>query len=82
MESYTDTLKLKGIEAEGLLIKGATTEMIIEEAEKLNIDLIITGHHEHSVIYKMFLGSVSKGLINKSKIPVLVIPLENKMISA
>lgn len=77
MGTYTDTLKLKGVEAEGLLINGVTTDMILEEAEKLDIDLIITGRHEHSIMYKMFFGSVSKGIINKSNIPVMVVPLDN-----
>lgn len=74
---YANQFKSKGIDAEGLLIKGATTEMIMEEAKKLNIDLIITGHHDHSLLYKLFFGSVAAGVIRKSKVPVLLIPMED-----
>ena len=74
---YANQFKSEGIDSEGLLIKGATTEMIMEEAKKLNIDLIITGHHDHSLLYKLFFGSVASGVIRKSKVPVLLIPMED-----
>jgi len=76
IREYTNRLKEKGFNAEGLLIQGATVEMIIFESEKLNIDLIIAGHHDRSFLYKALIGSVSSEIIKKSKIPVLIIPVE------
>jgi len=76
LQAYTDTLKKKGVSAEGLLVQGATIEMIMEKAKKLNVDIIIAGHHEHDFFYKAFVGSVSGKIVKKSKIPVLIIPLE------
>lgn len=76
LQQYASNLKQKGIDAEGLLIQGATIEMIIEESKKLNIDLIIAGHHEHNFLYNSFVGSVSSKIIRKSKIPVLIVPIE------
>jgi nucleotide-binding universal stress UspA family protein len=76
LQEYTNVLKKKGVKAEGLLIQGATIEMIMEEAKKLNVDLIIAGHQEHNFLYKAFVGSVSGQIIRKSKIPVLIVPLE------
>lgn len=75
---FADDLKSKGIEAEGLLIQGPTIDTIIAESQKLKIDLIITGHHEHSFIYEVLFGNTSNKLIDKSSIPVLVIPLKAK----
>ena len=75
LQAYTDTLKKKGIKAEGLLVQGATIEMIMEECKKLNIDLIIAGHHEHNFLYRAFVGSVSGKIVKKSKIPVLIVPI-------
>ncbi|MFT5666666.1 MAG: hypothetical protein ACI9DK_000851 [Vicingaceae bacterium] len=34
----------KRVEAEGLLVQGATIEKILEESQRLNIDLIIVRH--------------------------------------
>jgi nucleotide-binding universal stress UspA family protein len=75
IQDFTQMLTDKGIDAEGLLIQGPTQEMILTESEKLNIDLIIIGHHEHGLLYKLFAGSVASQVINKSKIPVLTIPI-------
>lgn len=75
---YTEHLKGMGIEAEGLLIQGATIDIIKEETEKLKIDLLIVGHHEHGFLYNAFFGSTSTGIIHHVSIPVLVIPLKNR----
>ena len=77
LSDYTDLIRLENQECEGLLINGATIEMILEEAQKLAIDLIIIGHHDHNFLYKAFFGSVASGVIKKSNIPVLVVPLED-----
>jgi len=75
LSDFADSLKSKNVEAEALLVQGATTDMVVEEAQKLECDMIICGHHEHNFIYKALLGSVSNSIIRNSKIPVLVVPL-------
>ena len=80
IENYAHQLREKGIDAEGLLIQGATVETIVKEIEKLNIDLVVIGHHKHRFLYKAFIGNTDAALVNKSKVPVLVIPL-NKGLS-
>lgn len=75
LQEYARELKKKGVEADGLLVQGATIEMIMEEALKLKVDLIIAGQEEHNFLYKAFVGSVSRYIIKKSKIPVLIVPL-------
>ena len=77
LSDYTNLIRLENQECEGLLINGATIEMILEEAQKLAIDLIIIGHHDHNFLYKAFFGSVATGVIKKSNIPVLIVPLED-----
>lgn len=76
MEEYTYALKTKGVNAAGLLVQGATIEMIMEKANKLNADLIIAGRYKHNFIYNVFIGSVSGNIVKNSKIPVLIVPLE------
>lgn len=76
IQEYSNQLKEKDIDTEGLLVKGATIEMILKESQKLNVDLIIAGHHDHGFFYKAILGSVSASLLKKSKIPLLFIALD------
>ena len=75
IREYKDILKAKGIKAEGLLIIGSTIEMILSEMNKLNIDLIIIGHHKHSFMYKIFGEVTDLSVLKKSKVPLLIVPL-------
>ena len=65
----------KGMDAEALLIQGPTVEMILDEAQKLNSDLIITGSHDHGFLHNALHGNTAKELLNKSKIPLLIVPI-------
>lgn len=78
LQEFAKRFEQKGIDSEGLLIQGATLEMILNEAQKLKIDLIIVGYEQHNFLYEALIGSVSNKLIKKSKIPVLVVPLEEE----
>jgi len=75
LQAYSDKLKERGIESEGLLVQGATIEMIIEESEKLNIDLIIAGHLKQGFFYNAFVGSTSSEIIKRSNTTVMIVPL-------
>lgn len=75
LQDICDEIKKEGMEAEGLMIQGPTIEMLLEEADKLEVDMIITATHHRSFIYKAFIGSVSTELFERSKIPLLVYPV-------
>ena len=76
LQEYSAKLEEKGVKATALLIQGSTIELIMEESKKLHIDLIIAGYHEHGFLYNAIMGSVSSQIIKKSKIPVLIVPLD------
>ena len=63
------------IESEALLIQGSTVEVVIEEAQKLEIDLLITGTHKHSFLHNLLNENVSVELLKKADIPLLTIPI-------
>jgi nucleotide-binding universal stress UspA family protein len=75
LQKFSKYLENKGLQAEALLIQGATIETIMEEAKKLKADMIIAGQEKKSFLYKAFTGSVSSEIIKKSKIPVLIVPI-------
>lgn len=75
--AYAQKMQDNGVDAQGLLLEGATIDVILEEAKQLNVDLIVCGHQEHNFLYNMLFGSVSASLIRKTKIPVLVYPLSD-----
>ncbi|MGB0430441.1 MAG: universal stress protein [Bacteroidia bacterium] len=77
LDEYAKQLQNDGIESDGLLIQGATAQTILEEAEKLNCDLLVIGHHQHSWFYKLFGQPTDLEVIEKSNIPVLIVPIGN-----
>ncbi|HFA48212.1 MAG TPA: universal stress protein [Bacteroidetes bacterium] len=69
-------LEAEGIAAEALLIQGPTVEMILEEAQKLNADLIVAGLHDRGFLHKALFGDTVKQLLKKSKTPLLIVPVD------
>jgi len=52
----------------------ASTAVVLSRiAERDGFDMIIVGSHGRSAINRMVLGSVSHGLVNRAKVPVLVV---------
>lgn len=76
VQAYAEHLRKKRIKATGLLVQGATVQTVIDESKKLKIDLIIIGSHKHSFIYRAFAEVTSSLVVKKSKIPILIVPLD------
>ncbi len=60
-----------GIEAETKLLEGHPAEEILKEADAY--DLIVASSHGKGKVDRFLLGSVSLELVQKSKVPVLVV---------
>jgi nucleotide-binding universal stress UspA family protein len=77
LEKFSGEVKNLGIDAQPMLIEGPTVETISRLIDKLEIDLVIIGHHKRNLFYKTLIGNTDTALINKSEVPVLIVPLEN-----
>jgi len=53
---------------------GQPTEEIIKTIKNWEADLLVIGHHTHSFIDKILMGSVENTILHHIHIPVLVIP--------
>jgi nucleotide-binding universal stress UspA family protein len=78
IEKFAAALREDGIDASGFLIEGQTVGTILNQIKKLNIDLVILGHHKHNYFYKALMGNTDIAVVNRSTVPVLVIPLTEK----
>lgn len=76
IQELANGMKKEGLNVTPLLLQGATVETILSESDKLNPDIIITGSHGHGAMVHILMGSVSKGILKKSKVPVLVVPMK------
>ena len=74
IQELADSVRDQGLEATALLVRGSTVKALLSEAERLEADLIVLGSHGHGLMHRVLLGSVSQEVLQKSRIPVLLIP--------
>lgn len=68
----------EGFDTTALLIEGPAVEAILKQSEKLAPSYIVMGSHGHGGIYKVVMGSVSEGVLQKAKCPVVFVPASQK----
>jgi nucleotide-binding universal stress UspA family protein len=78
LQDEADKLQNSGIDAKTLVVQGAAVEVILDEASKLNADLIVVGSHGHGAVYHLLVGSVSEGVLHRSTCPVLIVPTHDR----
>ena len=74
IQQLAQRLQRAGLECQGLLVQGSTTETLLEEIDRLGADMVIMGSHGKTGLFKAFVGSVSEQVLRDSKIPVLIVP--------
>lgn len=60
---------------EVVVTQGDAVDCICQEAEARQIDLIIMGYHPRGRIEEAIFGSVSRSVLRRSRVPVLLVPL-------
>ncbi len=78
IQGITERLRKTGLDTTALLVQGAAVEKILNEASKLEVDMIVVGSHGRGVMYQVLVGSISEGVVHKSKCPVLIIPTHDR----
>lgn len=74
LQAHGARLEREGIQVAALLLPGDPIAKILEEADKLDVDLIVMGSHGHGAIWELLVGSVTEGVLRRSTRPVLVVP--------
>lgn len=74
IQRLAERAKQRGLECDGLLVQGSTTETLLEEIDRLNAELVIMGSHGKSGLFKAFVGSVSEQVLRDSRVPVMIVP--------
>ena len=77
LDALANRLRAKGHAVRTLLVPGPTVQTILEQAEKLGAELIVMGSHGRGKLFDLVVGSVSAGVIRKSRVPVLVVPAKD-----
>jgi nucleotide-binding universal stress UspA family protein len=56
------------------VLEGAPAEQLLSLADRIGADLIVLGSRSHSVMTRVFLGSVAQTVSERAKVPVLLVP--------
>jgi nucleotide-binding universal stress UspA family protein len=74
LHEMADRLREKGHAVQALMVQGPTVQTILDQAKRLDAEVIIVGSHGRGKLFDLVVGSVSAGVIRKAKVPVLVVP--------
>lgn len=69
-----DTLAGGGVEVSAEQLEDVSVSGVLDEALRLDADLIIVGAHHHSTLYQLFVGTLTQDLLKRAHCPVLVVP--------
>ena len=75
VQALVKKLQDEGLDAIDWLVRGPAVEMTLKIADKLDAGLLVVGTHGHGAVYDVLIGSFSSGIIRKTKLPVLVVPI-------
>jgi nucleotide-binding universal stress UspA family protein len=68
-----EKVRSEKIEVETELAEGNAVEVIVKKSKEGTFDMIVMGARGLSTIKKIFVGSVSEGVIKKAPCPVLIV---------
>ncbi|MBV2120911.1 MAG: hypothetical protein B6D70_10515 [gamma proteobacterium symbiont of Stewartia floridana] len=74
LQEYAVRLRARGTDCTALQVQGAYAEKIMQEAEKLQAEVIVVGSHGKGLAKELLYGSTSNQLVRHSEIPILLVP--------
>lgn len=74
LHEMAQALASESLDIQPVMVMGATTETILNEAGRIKADLIVMGTHGRRGLAKAFLGSTSDDVLRANRYPVLVVP--------
>jgi nucleotide-binding universal stress UspA family protein len=67
-------LRRAGVETTSLVVQGVIVDTILEHAARHQVRFIVMGSHGRGAVFGLLVGSVSEGVIRRSRVPVVVVP--------
>jgi len=78
LQELAEGLKTRGVEVRGEVKFGLPADEILGLAKHAGAELIVMGSHGHGALYHLFTGSVVTGVLKRTEVPVLVVPLRER----
>lgn len=71
---YKQLVSNEGLDASAAMLIGSPVHLILEEAARLNPEMIVLGSHGHGLVHHLVLGSVASDVLKQAACPVVVVP--------
>jgi len=81
LQRLSQELRDAGVESTALLVQGPTAEKILEEAERLEADVIVIGSYGRGGVRRLLFGSTSEDVLQSANVPVLVVPTHEQALN-
>lgn len=78
LAALTASLRSKGIDAELIFVGGSPSNKILAAAEEHQADLLVIGSHGHGAMYELLMGSVTRDVVHRADVPILLIPSKKR----
>jgi nucleotide-binding universal stress UspA family protein len=78
LELFAEVFTDANVHATPLMVQGPTADTILEQARRFSADLVVLGSHGHGALYDLIAGSVARDVLEKSSVPVLVVPAKRR----
>ena len=73
LDAALESAREHGVEADAEILEGNAADSIAELARCRGADLIVAGSRGHSALTSVLLGSVSRALVQRSSVPVMIV---------
>jgi nucleotide-binding universal stress UspA family protein len=75
LQHLAQSLRERHADVTALLVEGAIIRSILDESERLDIDLIVLGCHRHGLLYGALTEFTEEGLLSKCPRPIMFVPI-------
>ena len=74
LQQLAKCMQSENIEVTALLVQGSIISAILQESERLDIDLLVLGCHEQGMLYSALMDDTDEGLLAKCNRPIMFVP--------
>ena len=75
LQHLAKCMRDKNIDVTALLVQGSIINTILQESERLVIDLVILGCHKHGLLYSALMDDTDEGLLATCSRPIMFVPV-------
>jgi len=79
LQQYQAALREEGLDATAMLVAGNAGAKIVQEADRLDCDLIVLGSHGHGALHHLLTGSVCEEVLKRATRPVVIVPAKPRL---